>query len=69
MTLCMNTNRQLWDLTEAELRAAHEKLDARALEFVTVESSVAARRSYGGTGPDQVRTAIEEAKKLIAHDS
>ena len=44
VALCVNTNRQLWDLTESELKAAHEKLDARALEFVTVESSVAARQ-------------------------
>jgi argininosuccinate lyase len=63
--LCVNTNRQLWDLTEAELSSAHEKLDARALEFVTVESSVAARRSYGGTGPAQVSQAIQTAKKLL----
>jgi argininosuccinate lyase len=63
VALCVNTKRQLWDLTEAELTSAHEKLDARALEFVTVESSVAARRSYGGTGPDQVREAIRIARQ------
>ena len=44
VALCVNTQRQLWDLTESELIGAHEKLDARALEFVTVESSVAARQ-------------------------
>jgi argininosuccinate lyase len=65
VALCVNTNRQLWDLTESELISAHEKLDARALEFVTVESSVAARRSYGGTGPEQVSEAIQTAKKLL----
>ena len=66
VALCVNTDRQLWDLTESELLGAHEKLDARALEFVTVESSVAARRSYGGTGPQQVSEAIQSAKKLLS---
>ena len=66
VALCVNTDRQLWDLTESELLGAHEKLDARALEFVTVESSVAARRSYGGTGPEQVSEAIQSAKKLLS---
>jgi argininosuccinate lyase len=63
--LCVKTNRQLWELTESELKNAHELLDARALEFVTVQSSVAARTSYGGTAPTRVREAIEAAKKLV----
>ena len=61
--LCVKTNRQLWQLEEAELQAAHEKLDARALEVVTVQASVAARTSYGGTAPTRVQEAILEAKK------
>jgi argininosuccinate lyase len=63
--LCVKTNRQLWELDESELKNAHELLDARALEFVTVQSSVAARTSYGGTAPARVREAIEAAKKMI----
>jgi argininosuccinate lyase len=63
--LCVKTNRQLWQLEENELIAAHEKLDARALEVVTVQSSVAARTSYGGTAPIRVQEAIEAAKKQI----
>lgn len=63
--LCVSSKRQLWDLTTDELNAAHEKLDARALEVVTVEASVAARTSYGGTAPERVREAIETAKQLL----
>ncbi len=63
--LCVKTNRQLWQLEESELKAAHEKLDARALEVVTVQSSVMMRTSYGGTAPIRVREAILEAKKQI----
>ena len=63
--LCVKTNRQLWQLEENELQAAHEKLDTRALEVVTVQSSVAARTSYGGTAPIRVQEAILEARKQI----
>ncbi len=63
--LCVKTNRQLWQLEESELQAAHEKLDSRALEVVTVQSSVAARTSYGGTAPKRVQEAILEARKQI----
>jgi argininosuccinate lyase len=63
--LCVKTNRQLWELEESELKNAHELLDARALEFVTVQSSVAARTSFGGTAPARVREAIEAAKTMI----
>ncbi len=63
--LCVNTKRQLWELTAAELEQAHPKLSLAALEVVTVESSVNARTSYGGTAPVRVREAIEAARKSI----
>ncbi len=63
--ICVKTNRQLWELEETELKTAHEKLDARALEVVTVKASVAARTSYGGTAPTRVQEAILEAKKTV----
>ncbi len=63
--LCVNSKRQLWELTGAELEAAHEKLNPSALEVVTVEASVAARTSYGGTAPERVREAIAEARRLL----
>jgi argininosuccinate lyase len=67
--VCVSSNRQLWELTPQELSSAHEKLDARALEVVTVEASVAARTSYGGTAPERVKEAISAAKKLLALSS
>ena len=63
--LCVSSKRQLWDLTAAELKSAHELLDARALEVVTVEASVAARTSYGGTAPERVRDAITQAREQL----
>ncbi len=63
--LCVKTNRHLWQLEETELKTAHELLDARALEVVTVQASVAARTSYGGTAPIRVQEAINAARKQI----
>jgi argininosuccinate lyase len=61
--LCVNTKRQLWELTASELENAHPKLSLSALEVVTVEASVNARTSYGGTAPIRVKEAIETARK------
>ncbi|MFN3265283.1 MAG: argininosuccinate lyase [Deinococcales bacterium] len=63
--LCVRTNRQLWELEEHELKNAHALLDSKALEFVTVQASVEARTSYGGTAPARVKEAIETAKKQL----
>jgi argininosuccinate lyase len=65
VALCVSSKRQLWELTEHELSSAHEKLDTRALEVVTVEMSVAARTSYGGTAPECVQEAINAAKQHL----
>ena len=63
--LCVNTKRQLWELTASDLENAHPKLSIAALEVVTVEASVNARTSYGGTAPVRVKEAIEAARKAI----
>ncbi len=63
--LCVASKRQLWELSSDELQNAHPKLDAKALEVVTVESSVAARRSYGGTAPSRVQEAITAAEEML----
>jgi argininosuccinate lyase len=63
--LCVNTKRQLWELSAFDLEQAHPKLSLAALEVVTVEASVNARTSYGGTAPIRVKEAIETARKSI----
>jgi argininosuccinate lyase len=44
------------------LSAIDPRIDARAHDVLTVEASVASRRSHGGTAPDQVRARIEAAR-------
>ena len=51
------------DLSLAELRAVDPRIGEGALEHLSVETSVAARRSAGGTAPDRVREAIAAARR------
>ncbi|BDP42747.1 argininosuccinate lyase [Deinococcus aetherius] len=63
--LASRSGRQLWDLTDAELRAAHPLLNAEVARRLTVEESVRSRQSYGGTAPERVREAVDAAKAAL----
>jgi argininosuccinate lyase len=54
------------ELTIEELRGVDPRIDERALARLSVEASVAARRSAGGTAPERVREAIAAARSQIA---
>ncbi|MCX7865031.1 MAG: argininosuccinate lyase [Novosphingobium sp.] len=49
-------------LSLADLKAIDDRIDARVFAALSVEASVAARRSYGGTAPDEVRARVAEAR-------
>ena len=51
----------LSDLPLAELKAIDDRIDERVYAVLTVDASVASRKSYGGTAPGQVRARIAEA--------
>jgi argininosuccinate lyase len=53
----------LAELTDDDLVAIDPRLDASARARLTVESSVASRMSFGGTAPERVRAAAEEAER------
>jgi argininosuccinate lyase len=52
-----------------ELQAIDRRVDERVFTALSVEASVAARRSYGGTAPEQVRARIAEARTALEHES
>jgi argininosuccinate lyase len=52
----------LAELTLAELQAIDSRITEEALPLLSVEASVAARRSAGGTAPDRVAEAIAAAR-------
>ena len=59
-------NKSLDELTLDELRQFDPRLDYRVLAQLSVEASVASRRSAGGTAPERVRQAIAAARQQIA---
>ncbi len=58
--------KSLDELTLDELRAVDARIDERALPHLSVEASVAARRSAGGTAPERVREAVATARSQVA---
>ena len=58
--------KSLDELTIGELKAVDGRIDERVLPHLSVEASVAARRSAGGTAPERVREAIAAARSQVA---
>ena len=53
---------QLADLPLDTLKAIDARIDDRVYAVLTVDASVASRKSHGGTAPDQVRVRIAAAR-------
>lgn len=53
------------DLSLDEMRAVHDAIDASVYDVLTVEASVASRRSFGGTAPDNVRARAAHWKEQL----
>ena len=60
------SGKALDQLSLEELRAVDPRIDERVLPRLSVEASVAARRSSGGTAPERVSEAIAAARTEIA---
>ena len=48
-----------------DLQAIDARIDERVFAALSVEASVAARASHGGTAPDQVRLRVADARKAL----
>jgi argininosuccinate lyase len=53
------------ELPLADLQALEPRITAGVYEVLTPEASVASRKSYGGTAPDQVRAQIQRWKEIL----
>jgi len=60
---------KLWELSLEELRRFSESIEADVYEWLTVEGSVARRRTLGGTAPERVREAIASAKRQLGSEN
>ena len=56
------------ELSLEELQAIDARIGEGVYAALSVEASVAARDSYGGTAPDQVRDRVAEARKRLGMD-
>jgi argininosuccinate lyase len=52
-------------LALADLKAIDARVDERVFAALSVEASVAARASHGGTAPDEVRKRVAEARLAL----
>lgn len=58
----------LGELPLAELQAIDERINERVFDALSVDASVAARASYGGTAPEQVKAQLAKAKTALGMD-
>ncbi|WP_082826014.1 argininosuccinate lyase [Croceicoccus estronivorus] len=63
--LAESQGKALDDLTLAELQAIDSRIDERVYAALSVEASVAARSSHGGTAPEQVRLRVADARRAL----
>jgi argininosuccinate lyase len=56
-------------LSLAEMQAIDGRIGAGVFDALSVEASVAARNSHGGTAPELVRQRIAEARRALGMDS
>jgi len=61
-----DTDRDLSELSLAELQSFSAEITDDVFEVLTLEGSVAARNHLGGTAPEQVRWAVSEARAFLA---
>ena len=62
---CEEQKRELEELTLAEWQGLDEHFEDGVLDCVTVDASVAARNSFGGTAPAQVRAQLVLAREAL----
>jgi len=56
-------------LSLAEMQAIDARMGDGVFAALSVEASVAARNSHGGTAPEQVRERVAEARRALGMDS
>jgi argininosuccinate lyase len=53
------------ELALADLQSLDGRIDERVFAALSVDASVAARASYGGTAPEQVRFQVDRARREL----
>lgn len=61
----LTENKDLSEMTLAELQQFSGIIEDDVFEVLTLEGSVSARNHIGGTAPEQVRAAVQAAKEML----
>ncbi|MEN8259256.1 MAG: argininosuccinate lyase [Pseudomonadota bacterium] len=64
----IDTGRDIADITLAEFRKLSPVIEKDVFRILTLEGSVAARNHIGGTAPEIIRKAVEEARSELDAD-
>jgi argininosuccinate lyase len=56
----------LEDLSLGELLTVSDRIDGRVFEVLSVEKSVASRRSFGGTAPENVMKQVKYWRQRLS---
>ena len=64
--LAESSGRELDALSLEELRGVSDRINEDVFEILTLEGSLHSRNHIGGTAPDQVRLAAEQARQVLA---
>ena len=64
--LGIDSKRELSELSLADLQALSDKIEKDVFQVLTPEGSVASRDHFGGTAPQQVKAAVQRARKRLA---
>ncbi|MBX6423994.1 argininosuccinate lyase [Thermosulfurimonas sp. F29] len=59
---------KLWEIPLSDFRRFSELIEEDVYEWLTVEGSVARRRTFGGTAPERVREALKRARQALEED-
>ena len=63
VAFALSQDKELDDLTIDEFQQFSELIDSDIYEFISLEAMVARRNTFGGTGFDNVKRAVEQAQK------
>ncbi len=66
--LAIDSRRDLAELELGELQALSRLIEADVFEVLTAQGSVAARKHFGATAPEQVRAALARARARLEAD-
>ena len=67
--LAESRGKALDELSLEDLQGIDPRIDERVYGALSVEASVAARASHGGTAPEQVRLRIADARRALGMES